>query len=472
MAKEYDLVVLGGGTGGYVGAIRAAQLGMTVAIVEMNKLGGTCLHKGCIPSKALLKSAEMYRLIQEADKYGIITEQPKINFSQMQLRKDDVVNQLHQGIQLLMKKNNIDVYEGKGTILGASIFSPIPGTISVDHQNGKENTMLIPKNVLIATGSTPRHLKDSPCDGQYILHSDHILQLEELPQSMTIIGGGVIGIEWASLLTDLGVEVTVIEFASDILMAEDKEVRQLLKKSLSKRHVTFYTDAAVEKIEKNDDDVTVIFTHKEKECSVTSTKALVSVGRLPNINSLGLTNTSIEVENETIKTNEFYQTEESHIYAIGDCIGGLQLAHVASQEAIIAVEHMNQQNPEPLNNESIPSCIYAYPEASKIGLTEEQAIEQGYAISVGKFPYQGIGKSHVNGDVQGFCKIIVDEKTDDIIGIHIAGESATELINEASLAKYVDASGWELSQTIHAHPSLSEVFAEAALAAKNIQIHG
>lgn len=472
MTKEYDLVVLGGGTGGYVGAIRAAQLGMSVAIVEKEKLGGTCLHKGCIPSKALLKSAEMYRLVKEADQFGVITDNVEIDFSQMQTRKDHAVNQLHDGINMLMKKNHIDIYKGKGTILGASIFSPIPGTISVDHENGEENTMLIPKQVLIATGSTPKELKSVPFDGQTILNSDHILQLDTLPKSITIVGGGVIGIEWASLLTDLHVDVTVIEFASDILLTEDKEVAHTIKQALKKRGVTFHTNAAVERIEKNQSGLAVYYHENEQDHVVNTEKVLISVGREANIHTIGLTNTSIQVEDAVIVTNEFYQTEESHIYAIGDCIGGIQLAHVASKEAIIAVEHMNNKNPDVLMADEIPSCIYSYPEAAKIGLTEAAAKEKGYDITVGKFAYQGIGKTHVNGDSQGFCKIVVNKETDDIIGIHLVGEAATELIGEASLAKYVDASAWELSQVVHAHPSISEVFQEVALATRNEQIHG
>ncbi|HLR64984.1 MAG TPA: dihydrolipoyl dehydrogenase [Pseudogracilibacillus sp.] len=472
MVKEYDLVVLGGGTGGYVGAIRAAQLGMTVAIVEKEKLGGTCLHKGCIPSKALLKSAEMYRQVKHVDQFGVQVSDLSFDFTQMQERKEENVNTLHQGIQALMKKNKIDVYEGEGAVLAASIFSPIPGTVSVKLHDEADNLMLNPKQLLISTGSSPKALKGLPFDGEKIIHSDHILQLTELPESIIIVGGGVIGIEWASLLTDLDVKVTVVEGSQSILPTEDRDVQVYVKKQLEKRGVSFYTNVDLSEGDIDvDDEVTMTMVQNEETIDLSAEKMLVSIGRSPNIEQIGLSNTSIEYDQHGIKTNEYYQTEESHIYAIGDCIGGMQLAHVASKEAIIAVEHMNEENPNVLLEEHVPTCVYSYPEISKIGLTEAEVKKAGYQYVTSKFPYQAIGKSHVNGDTNGFCKVIIDKETDDLLGIHLVGENATDLIGEASLAKLLDASGWELTQTIHAHPSLSEVFSEAVLASKNKPIH-
>lgn len=473
MTKEYDLVVLGGGTGGYVGAIRAAQLGLKVAIVEKEKLGGTCLHKGCIPSKTLLRTAELYRQMKSSEHYGIETNHLHLQFDQVQKRKNRIIDQLHKGVQSLINKGKIDVFYGFGRILGSSIFSPIPGTISVEHENGDDNTMLIPKNVLIATGSSPRTLPGLHMDGSYVLNSDHALQLEKLPPSIIIIGAGIIGMEWASMLTDMGVTVTVIENKDEILYEEDKDIRREVEQSLHKRGVTFITSATIhtESISIKD-GVSVPFTKNGEERKISAAKLLVSVGRKPNIDGIGLTNTAIQVQNGYIVTNDMYQTNESHIYAIGDCIGGMQLAHVATAEAIVAVEHMAEQNPTSIDKNNIPTCIYSYPEVGRIGLTEQQAIEKGIHFKVGKFPFQAIGKALVYGEKEGFCKVIVDKDTNDIIGIHMVGPQVTDMISEASLAKFLDATAWEISKTIHPHPTLSEVFVEAALSVDEMQIHG
>ncbi len=474
MTKEYDLVVLGGGTGGYVGAIRASQLGMKVAIVEKEHLGGTCLHKGCIPSKALLRSAQIYREMKDSDEFGIEINEITINFRKVQDRKNKIVNQLHHGVKSLIKKGKIDVYEGFGRILGSSIFSPIPGTISVDHGNGLENTMLIPKNVLIATGSTPGSLPNLEMDGINILNSDHALQLEQLPESIIIIGAGVIGIEWASLLIDLGVKVTVIENQEDILMTEDKDIRKEVERSLNKRGVVFIKKATIDiqSIKHEQENMTVTYNLNEDKETVTAEKILVSVGRKPNIDEIGLTNTNIQVEQNAIVTNDMYQTAESHIYAIGDCIGGMQLAHVASSEAIIAVEHMAEQQPIALNDNDVPTCIYSYPEVARVGLSENEAINRGYSVKIGRFPFQAIGKAQIQGETGGFCKIIIDDNSKDILGVHLIGPHATDMISEASLAKFLNATAWEISKTIHPHPSLSEIFVESALSVDQLQIHG
>ena len=474
MTKEYDLVILGGGTGGYVAAIRAQQLGMNVAVVEKEKLGGTCLHNGCIPSKALLKTAQLYRDMKQSSIFGIKTEKLALDYSEAQNRKNKIIDTLHQGVQSLLKKANIDVYHGFGRILGPSIFSPIPGTISIEYENGTENTMLVPKNILIATGSKPRLIPELPVDGEKILHSDQALQLDQLPESMVIIGGGIIGIEWASLLQDLGVQVTVIESNETILATEDVDIRKELQSSLEKRGVTFITNAQIdtEKLAINDSNVSISVKQAEESMIVEAEKILISVGRDANSNEIGLNNTSIQTRNGFIETNEVYQTKESHIYAIGDCIGGMQLAHVASAEGIIAVEHMAGKSPAPLNPLHIPACIYSYPEVGKVGLTEQSANDQGYSVKVGKFPFQGIGKAHVNGDTTGFVKVIVDEQTEDVLGVHMVGAHVTDMISEAALAKILDATAWEISKTVHPHPSLSESILEASLAVDQLQIHG
>ncbi|MDK1003606.1 dihydrolipoyl dehydrogenase [Bacillus subtilis] len=473
MATEYDVVILGGGTGGYVAAIRAAQLGLKTAVVEKEKLGGTCLHKGCIPSKALLRSAEVYRTAREADQFGVETAGVSLNFEKVQQRKQAVVDKLAAGVNHLMKKGKIDVYKGYGRILGPSIFSPLPGTISVERGNGEENDMLIPKQVIIATGSRPRMLPGLEADGKSVLTSDEALQMEELPQSIIIVGGGVIGIEWASMLHDFGVKVTVIEYADRILPTEDLEISKEMESLLKKKGIQFITGAKVlpDTMTKTSDDISIQAEKDGETVTYSAEKMLVSIGRQANIEGIGLENTDIVTENGMISVNESCQTKESHIYAIGDVIGGLQLAHVASHEGIIAVEHFAGLNPHPLDPTLVPKCIYSSPEAASVGLTEDEAKANGHNVKIGKFPFMAIGKALVYGESDGFVKIVADRDTDDILGVHMIGPHVTDMISEAGLAKVLDATPWEIGQTIHPHPTLSEAIGEAALAADGKAIH-
>ncbi|ANC77798.1 MAG: dihydrolipoyl dehydrogenase [Bacillota bacterium] len=472
MSKDFDLVILGGGTGGYVAAIRAAQLGKTVAVVEKGKLGGTCLHRGCIPSKALLRSAEVYKTAKKAADFGVEIEGLGLNFSKMQERKQSIVNQLHMGVQSLMKKGKIEVYEGIGRILGPSIFSPMPGTISVEFNDGTENEILIPQNVIIATGSRPRSLPGLEIDGNLVMSSDEALEMESLPASIIIVGGGVIGIEWASMLNDLGVEVTVLEYADRIVPTEDEEISKEAARVLKKKGIKLVTSAKVlpDTLEKGE-GVMISAEHKGETKQFSAEKMLVSVGRMANTEGIGLENTIIKVENGYIQTNEYFQTAESHIYAIGDVIGGLQLAHVASHEGITAVEHLSNLKPEPINYDNISKCIYSSPEMASVGLTEKQAKDQGFNVKVGKFPFKAIGKALVYGESDGFVKIVANKDTDDLLGVHMIGPHVTDMISEAGLAKVLDATPWEMAHTIHPHPSLSEVFGEAALAVEGKAIH-
>ena len=472
MAQEYDLVILGGGTGGYVAAIRASQLGLKTAIVEKGKLGGTCLHKGCIPSKALLRSAEVFATTKRGEDFGVITSDVSLDFGKVQARKNKIIDQLHKGVQHLMKQGKIDVYEGIGRILGPSIFSPMPGTISVEMNNGTENEMLIPKNVIVATGSRPRTLPGLEIDGQLVISSDEALQLEALPKSIIIVGGGVIGIEWASMLSDFGIKVTVIEFADRIIPTEDKDISKEMQRVLKKRGINLVTSAKVlpETIIK-DQEVSISAEVKGVLKQFKAEKLLVSVGRQANLEGIGLENTDIQTENGFIVTNEFYQTKESHIYAIGDVIGGLQLAHVASHEGIIAVEHIAGEKPSPMNYNLVSRCIYSNPEVSSVGITEEQAKEKGHKLKIGKFSFRAIGKALVFGDSDGFVKIVADSETDDILGVHMIGPHVTDMITEAGLAMVLDATPWEIAHTIHPHPTLTEAIGEAALAVDGKAIH-
>ncbi|MED4017099.1 dihydrolipoyl dehydrogenase [Sutcliffiella cohnii] len=472
MAQEYDLVILGGGTGGYVAAIRASQLGLKTAVVEKGKLGGTCLHAGCIPSKALLRSAEVFSQTKKSEEFGVISGEVKLDFLKVQERKQKIINQLHGGVQHLMKQGKIDVFHGTGRILGPSIFSPMPGTISVEFENGDENEMLIPKNVIVATGSRPRTLPGLDIDGDLVMTSDEALQMESLPSSIIIVGGGVIGIEWASMLSDFGVEVTVLEYADRILPTEDKEISKEAQRLMKKRGIKLVTGAKVlpETMEKSS-GVTIKAEHKGEQKTFSADKMLVSVGRQANVEGIGLENTDIQVEKGFIKTNDYYQTKESHIYAIGDVIGGLQLAHVASHEGIVAVEHLANENPSPIDYSLISKCVYSSPEVASVGYTEEEAKEKGYNIKTGKFSFRAIGKALVYGESDGFVKIIANSDTDDILGVHMIGPHVTDMISEAGLARVLDATPWEVANTIHPHPSLSEAIGEAALAVDGKAIH-
>lgn len=472
MAQEYDLVILGGGTGGYVAAIRASQLGLKTALVEKGKLGGTCLHKGCIPSKALLRSAEVYTTTKHSVDFGIETSDVSINFGKVQERKGKIVDQLHKGVQHLMKQGKIDIFEGTGRILGPSIFSPMPGTISVEMNNGEENEMLIPKNVIVATGSRPRTLPGLEIGGK-VMTSDEALAMEEIPNSIIIVGGGVIGIEWASMLSDFGADVTVIEYADRIIPTEDKEISKEMQRLMKKKGVNIITNAKVlpETLIQGD-DVTISAEVKGEQKEFKAEKLLVSVGRQANVEGIGLENTDIQQEKGYIVTNEFFQTKESHIYAIGDVIGGLQLAHVASHEGIVAVEHIANQNPAPIDYSLVSKCIYSAPEAASVGFTEDEAKEKGFKVKTGKFSFRAIGKALVFGESDGFVKIVADEETNDILGVHMIGPHVTDMISEAGLAKVLDATPWEVAHTIHPHPTLSEAIGEAALAVDGKAIHG
>lgn len=475
MAQNYDIVILGGGTGGYVAAIRAAQLGLKTAIVEKGKLGGTCLHKGCIPSKALLRSAEVYATTKNhAADFGVNTGEVTLDFSRVQARKESIVSQLHQGVQGLMKKGKIDVFEGTGRMLGPSIFSPSPGgTVSVEMNNGEENEMLIPKNVIIATGSRPRSLPGLTIDGTQVMTSDEALVMTELPKSILIVGGGVIGIEWASMLNDFGVEVTVIEYADRIIPTEDADVSKEMQKLLAKKGITFATSAKVlsETLETSEGSVTISAEFKGETKTFTAEKMLVSVGRQANVENIGIENTDIVVDKGFVQVKNTFQTKESHIYAIGDVIGGLQLAHVASHEGITAVEHIAGQKTHAIDYNLVSRCIYSNPEAASVGITQQQAKEQGFDVKVGKFSFKAIGKALVYGESDGFVKIIADKNTNDILGVHMIGPHVTDMISEAGLAMVLDATPWEIANTIHPHPTLSEVMGEAALAVEGKAIH-
>ncbi|WP_284036915.1 dihydrolipoyl dehydrogenase [Neobacillus sp. 114] len=465
MSNQYDVVIIGGGTGGYVSAIRASQLGLKTAVVEKGKLGGTCLHAGCIPSKALLRSAEVFANAKHGEKFGVIAPEVSLDFRKVQARKEEITERLFKGVQHLLKKGKIDVYEGKGRVLGA-------GNVSVRLNNEDEDILLNCQNILIATGSRPRTLPGLEADGKYVMTSDEALQMEELPRSILIVGGGVIGIEWASMLIDFGIEVTVIEYADRILPTEDQEISKEAQRLMKKKGVKIVTGAKVlpETLEKGE-GVSIKAEHKGKEVPYSADKLLVSVGRLANVEGFGLENTTVAVERGIIQTNEFYQTNEPDIYAIGDVIGGLQLAHVASHEGIIAVEHMAGEKTAPLDYTLVSKCIYSSPEVASVGLTEDEAKEKGYQVKTGKFPFRAIGKALVFGEADGFVKLVVDQESNKLLGAHMIGPHVTDMITELGLAQVLNATSMEIAHTIHPHPTLAEAIGEAALAVEGKEIH-
>ncbi|GIP20191.1 dihydrolipoyl dehydrogenase [Paenibacillus sp. J22TS3] len=464
MTISCDVAILGGGTGGYVAAIRAAQLGKEVVIIEQDKLGGTCLHRGCIPSKSLLRSAELFAQMKESESFGIEASGVKLVFPKVQQRKQAIVDQLHGGVQYLMRKHNIKVIQGTGRVIGPSIFSPKSGAVAVELADGEMETV-VPAHLIIATGSRPRVLPGLEPDGSHVLSSDEALVLDELPASMLIVGGGVIGVEWASLLHDFGVEVTVVEAASQLIPAEDEEISRELQRILVRRGIKVLTGTAVipDSVQKAQ-GVTLSAKQGDKVVELAAEKMLVSIGRQANVENIGLENTDVGIKNGFIRVNEHMQTTEPHIYAIGDCIGGLQLAHAASHEGIVAVEHLSGEKPHGYDPVHVPRCVYTRPEVASVGLTEKEAREKGYSIKTGKFPFSAIGKALVYGEKEGFVKVIANAETQDILGVHMIGPHVTDMIGEATLAQILDATPWEIGQAVHAHPTLSEIIGEAALA--------
>lgn len=475
MTQEYDLVILGGGVGGYVAAIRAAQLKMSVAIIEKDQLGGTCLHKGCIPSKTFLKSAEIYQQTKHVHDFGVKLDQENIqlDFKKIQQRKDNVIQTLHHGLQSLMKKHRIDIYHGFGRILGPSIFSPLPGAISIEYDDDRDHTILVPKHVLIATGSSPKRFKEVN-DHPMMMTSEEALEMETLPTSMMIVGGGVIGIEWASMLADFDVNVTVIEQSEEILPEFDRSIAEEVRKRLQQKGVQFLLKVKMipESIQSDANEIKVRLIQEGKTKALSAERMLVAIGRKANADQIGLENTEIMLDHEFIQVNQFYQTKESHIYAIGDVIGGMQLAHVASHEGIVAVEHMAGKDPWPISYDKVPHCIYSDPEVASVGQTEEEAKSLGIDVNVSTFPFQANGKSIIEGSPKGFIKMIAHKKTEDILGIHMVGPQVTNMISEGSLAMLLNATPWEMTENIYPHPSLSEVIGEAAMAIEGRQIHG
>lgn len=448
------LAVIGGGPGGYVAAIRAAQLGAEVTLIEKNAMGGTCLNVGCIPTKALIHSTDLYHEIQkDAAKNGILVGEVSIDFAAMQKRKQTVVKQLVNGVGGLMGANGIQVIKGTAKMKGAA-------EVEVETAEGTESLSF--DKVLIASGSVPSVVPIPGNDLDGVVDSTGALNFEEIPKSLCIIGGGVIGIEMAHVYQRLGTKVTIVEMLPDILMNLDADITAPIKKLFKKNKVDILLETKVGSIEKTEEGLLVNMTDKEGTVkSVTAEKVLMCVGRKPQTAELGLEEIGVATERGRIVVDENYQTNVENLYAIGDCIGGIMLAHVASAEGIAAVEKMMGQESH-IDFRTVPSCVYTSPELSGVGLTEKEAIAKGVNYEVGKFPLVGNGKSLIIGETSGLVKIIADKETGEVLGMHMCGPNATELIVEGALAIHKKATVEDLLATVHAHPSVGESLQEAA----------
>jgi len=471
MAEEandhrYDLVLLGGGTGGYVAAIRAKQLGLNVAVVEEIKLGGTCLHRGCIPTKAMLKSAGVLDEVKRAAEFGVnIGGDVSFSYETALGRSLSVVDGQYKGLRYLFdKKHRIPVYMGRGRLLG-------PNQVHVTPNDGGETFTLDARDVIVNTGSRPRPIKGIPFDGEKVINSDHAVVLEHLPKSFIIRGGGATGVEWASIYHRYGSKVTLV---GRIVPQEDREVSDQLQKSFQRQKMDLAPEArpATEDYDLTANGVSVrLVDGKGKERVVEAETLLVAIGRQGNIEEIGLEETGVRTEGEYIPVDPMMQTNVEHVYAIGDVNGQQLLAHTAMHQGIIAVEHICGLNPYPLNILNSPSCTYCEPEIGSVGLTQQEAERLGHAVKVGKFPMRPNAKAVIEGQTEGFTKMVADAETDDLLGVHIIGAHATELIAEAALGRLLQTTPQEIAMTVHAHPTVSEVMGEAALDLLGHAIH-
>ena len=462
MAEQFDVAILGGGMGGYVAAIRAAQLGLKAAIIESDKLGGTCLHRGCIPTKALLESAEVLQMAKRGAEFGVtISGAPGFDYSVMQARKQKVVDQLHQGVEGLMKQNKITVFKGKGRLTGAN---------QIQVEGGEAVST---KNVVLATGSVPKSLPGLEMDGTYVLSSDHILTMEKPPASLLVVGAGAVGVEFASLFNDLGTQVTLVEALPGLVPLEDKDIGIELQRRFTSRGIVVHTGARVliESFKKTAKGVSIDIEAKDGRQTLTAEKLLVAVGRAGVVDDIGLDKVKVETDRGYVKVDDHMRTATPNVYAIGDLIGGMLLAHVAAAEGEVAMETIAGNQVHPLDYDRVPRCTFCRPQIATLGLSEEQAKQQGMEVRTGRFPFAANGRALIFGEPNGFCKVVSDASTGEILGMHIIGHNATDLIAEAALGRFLEATPLEIGLSVHAHPTLAEIVGEAALDAERRAIH-
>ncbi len=458
---NYDLIVIGSGPGGYVTAIRASQLGLKTAIIEKESLGGICLNWGCIPTKALLKSAQVFEYINKASTYGIQVNGSNLDFVEVIKRSRDIANGMSKGIEYLMKKNKIDVIFGYGKITE-------PGKVEVTSSGKKETYKST--HIILATGARSRVLPNIPQDGSKVIGYREAMTLKEIPKKLVIIGSGAIGVEFAYFYATMGAEVTIVEYQKNIVPIEDNDISKQLQRSFKKLGIKILTQTSVEKVDVKDKCIVHAKT-KDSEQTIDCDVVLSAVGIEANIEGIGLEELGVSIENGRVIVDKFYRTNIPGIYAIGDMLPTQALAHVASAEGILCVEKITGHNVEPLNYSNIPGCTYCSPEIASVGLTEEKAKELGYEVKVGKFPFSASGKASAAGHKDGFVKVVFDAKYGEWLGCHMIGYNVTEMIAEAVVARRLETTGMEILKSVHPHPTMSEAVMEAVADAYDEVIH-
>lgn len=462
--NRYDLTVIGSGPGGYVAAIRAAQLGLRTAVVEKDpQPGGTCLHWGCIPTKALLHAAEVLEGARHASRFGVQIPGADLDVPALHKYKDKVVQSNARGVEYLFKKNGVTLVRGRGKVAGR-------GKVEVSPEKGSPVT-LESRFTVLATGSVIRGLPGVEFDGKRVIHSDHALTLKEIPGSMIVLGAGAVGVEFASIYASFGSDVTVVELLPRLIPVEDGALGAELEKAFRKRGIKSHTGTRVEKVDSSEKGVKIVASKDGKSLELEAEVLLVAIGRRPLTEDLGLEGTGVKLDGGFVDVDTMMRTGEPGVYAIGDILKTQALAHVASHEGIVAVEHAAGKAPHPIDYDKIPSCTYCTPEVASIGLSEQKAKERGYDVNVGSFPFSAIGKAKILEDTVGFVKIVSEKKYDEVLGVHIIGPKATELISEATAALNLEATAESLFHAVHAHPTLSEAMGEAALAVHGRPIH-
>ncbi len=457
---KYDIAIIGGGPGGYVAAIRAAQIGKKAVVIERADLGGVCLNWGCIPTKALLKSAEVLRSAQKAKKFGVVVDGVEVDFPSVIQRSRQVAGSLSKGVDFLMKKNEVDVIHGSAMLLGGNKIR-----INNDEQISADN-------IIVATGARPRPMPGAAYDGETIISSKEAMSLETIPEKLVIVGAGAIGVEFADFYAAMGSQVTMVEMLPHLLPIEDEEVSAELEKMFKRKKIKTHLESMVESISVSKGQAFVkVKTKTGDVLELEADKVLIAIGVQGNTEDLGLEEAGVQLEKGWIKTNGYMQTSAAGIYAIGDVAGPPWLAHVASHEGITAVEHIAGLNVKPMRYDNVPGCTYCTPQVASVGLTERAAREAGYEVKIGKFPYRVSGKAMASGETDGFTKIIYDAKYGELLGAHIIGAEATELIAEIGIARSLEATHEAVLETIHAHPTLSEMIMEASGLALDRGIH-
>lgn len=460
--ENHDVVILGSGPGGYVTAIRASQLGFNTAIIEKESLGGICLNWGCIPTKALLKSAEVYEYLNHAESYGIEVENFSKNFEKVIERSRNVAGTMSKGVNFLMKKNKIKVYTGFGKL-------ETDKTITVT--NDEQKTTIKATHTILATGARSRDIESLKKDGEKIIGYRKAMVLDKQPNEMIIVGSGAIGIEFAYFYNSMGTKVTLVEYAENIAPNEDKDISKELEKILKKSGINILCSSKVINSKINGEKVDVTIENKKETLTISGDVVLSAVGIKSNIEGIGIQELGIEVENDKIKVDSYYKTNIENIYAIGDVISGPALAHVASAEGITCIENIKGLKPNPIDYNNIPGCTYCKPEVASVGYTEEKAINEGYDVKVGKFPFSASGKAQASGQSNGFVKVIFDSKYGEWLGCHMIGYNVTEMISEAVVGRKLETTGHEVLKAIHPHPTMSEAIMEAVADAYDEVIH-